>query len=79
MGIAACFGAAFQCVPVARIWNRDIAGKCVDQDTVIRLNAICNVVTDIAILIFPIPVVWRMRLETSKKIAVTSIFLLGGL
>ena len=78
-GVAAFFGTAFQCFPVARMWNQHITGSCMNQSIVIRLNGVYNLITDIAILILPMPIVWQMRLENSKKIAVTSIFLLGGL
>ncbi|KAJ5589448.1 hypothetical protein N7537_012126 [Penicillium hordei] len=41
-------------------------------------NAAANVVTDVLILLFPVPVVWSLQMRTSQKIGVCGILLLGG-
>lgn len=33
--------------------------------------AICNIVTDVALILLPIPVLWRMRLSTAKSVAIS--------
>ena len=43
------------------------------------LGGAYNIASDIVILVLPIPIVWRLRLPKSKKLAVTGIFLMGGL
>lgn len=42
-------------------------------------NATANVVTDVLILLAPMPIVWQLQMRTGQKIAVCSLFLLGGL
>lgn len=42
-------------------------------------NAASNVILDVLIFITPIPVVWKLQMRTGQKIAICSLFLLGGL
>lgn len=42
-------------------------------------NAVSNMVTDVLILIAPLPIVWKLQMRTGQKIEVCSLFLLGGL
>jgi hypothetical protein len=41
--------------------------------------AIADVVTDLLLLLFPVPLVWQLQLTFSKKISVLLVFLLGSL
>ncbi|CAG8037110.1 unnamed protein product [Penicillium salamii] len=41
-------------------------------------NATSNVVLDVLIFMTPIPVVWKLQMRTGQKIAICSLFLLGG-
>ena len=68
----------FQCSPIAYEWNKSIhGGKCIDEVTFSRYIAISNVVTGAIMLIMPIPLVWRLNLKVSGKIALTATFLHG--
>jgi hypothetical protein len=37
-----------------------------------------NIITDVYLLLIPLPVVWQLRLPTKKKLGVWFIFLSGG-
>ena len=39
--------------------------------------SIPNIVTDVIILLLPLPVIWKLQLHFKKKIAVSAIFSLG--
>lgn len=68
----------FQCSPVAYEWNKYIrGGKCIDGVAFARYMAIPNVITGAIMLIMPIPLVWRLNLNFSGKIALTATFLHG--
>ncbi|KAJ5688296.1 hypothetical protein N7536_010915 [Penicillium majusculum] len=41
-------------------------------------NAAANVVTDILILLVPVPIVWSLQMRTTQKIGVCGVLLLGG-
>ncbi|KAI4180119.1 MAG: hypothetical protein L6R41_007439 [Letrouitia leprolyta] len=79
LGIISIFGAAFQCTPVAYLWDKTIpGGHCVNFSAFARFTNVGNMLTDILILALPIPIVWSLQLDRSKKIGVCGLFLLGG-
>lgn len=79
-GIIATFGGAFQCTPVFYLWDRSIpGGYCMNFIAFAMFTAIFNIVIDVLILALPVPIVWQLHLETSKKIGVLGLFMLGGL
>lgn len=69
----------FICVPVQKIWNPEIPGRCINQVGTWIANAVSTIATDIAILLLPLPQVWKLQLRTSEKIAVSIAFSLGFL
>ncbi|KAI9367647.1 hypothetical protein BJX61DRAFT_527392 [Aspergillus egyptiacus] len=79
-GIGVFFAALFQCSPVQYTWDKTIpGGSCFDQQAFYRYVSPPNIFTDFAILIMPMPVVWRLQTKLTQKLALTGVFLLGGL
>ncbi|CAG8035069.1 unnamed protein product [Penicillium salamii] len=80
LGVAALFATFFQCQPLAFVWNRAIAGgKCVWRLQIYRILSPINVVTGLLIIILPIPAIWKLHAPRGQKLALTGVFLLGGL
>lgn len=87
--IVSCWGTAvmlitiFQCTPVSDFWNRfspTAKGPfhCgVNVNQFFDGNSIPNIITDAAILVLPIPYIWKLQLPRAQKFALTSIFILG--
>lgn len=69
----------FICVPVQKLWYPDLPGRCINQVSTWIANAVSTIATDVAILILPIPQVWKLQLRISEKIAVLIAFSLGFL
>lgn len=69
----------FICVPVQKLWKPDLPGRCVSELGVWLANASSTMLSDIAILLLPIPQVWTLRLKKAEKIGVTFAFGLGFL
>jgi hypothetical protein len=69
----------FICVPVEKLWYPQLPGHCVNQVGTWIANAASTIGTDLAILVLPIPQVWKLQLATSQKIALTFAFSLGFL
>ena len=72
----------FQCTPVSFFWNQlagDTLGLCINEYSFLAANAALNITSDIMILLLPMPIVWRLHIKTSQKLAISTIFLLGGL
>lgn len=70
----------FQCTPISEFWNRTHPAKCtVDTKSFSIGGAIPNILTDVALLILPLPYIWRLNRPVSQKFALAGIFMLGGL
>ncbi|KAI1780981.1 hypothetical protein F4818DRAFT_397411 [Hypoxylon cercidicola] len=74
--IAMFFGWTFSCSPVEKFWKPWVSGTCVYIDV---LNGAFNLVTDLAILLLPQRVIWKLKLPTKKRIGVSTIFAIGFL
>ena len=67
----------FQCAPVHKAWEFTIPGHCVVIKRVWLGNAIPNILTDLAIIIIPLPLVWALQISRPQKYALCGIFLTG--
>ncbi|KAI0400481.1 major facilitator superfamily domain-containing protein [Xylaria palmicola] len=66
----------FQCSPVEAAFNRN-PGRCIPLLTEFICSAPINIVTDLAILALPLPVLTSMRLPPKQKIILIITFALG--
>lgn len=79
-GIGVFFSAILQCSPVQFAWDKNIkGGKCFNQTAFFRYVSLPQILTDAVILIMPLPFVWQLQTRMTQKIALTGVFLLGGL
>ena len=70
----------FSCQPIPYFWDRTIkGGKCINENNFSYGTSAANILTDIAVLVLPIPWLWRLQMKTEKKVAIAGIFLLGSL
>lgn len=69
----------FICVPVEKLWYPDLPGHCIDQVGTWIANAASTLISDVVILLLPVPQVWRLQLRLAEKIALTLAFSLGFL
>lgn len=74
------FASAFECgFNIAYYWTSVAAV----EEYCDNLNAsdlgfvMSDVITDLMILIIPIPIIWRLQMSTTNKIGLTGVFLLG--
>jgi hypothetical protein len=78
--IAFSVATALQCIPLEYQWNKDIpGGKCFDVPLFWKSLSIPNIVTDVIILVLPIPTILRLRLSTPQKIGLFTVFLSGSM
>ncbi|KAL8936949.1 MAG: hypothetical protein Q9216_004664, partial [Gyalolechia sp. 2 TL-2023] len=73
----ACFK---MCTPLAYLWNRGIVGgRCFDINLFYRWSAFPNIATDVAMLVLPVPVVWKLHTSRNTKVGLTVMFATGSL
>lgn len=72
-----------QCIPLHYFWTQWTRnpgkGHCINTLKYYRCQAFPNIITDIILLILPLPEIWKLRLPQSQKMALSGIFCLGGL
>ncbi|EEA25140.1 conserved hypothetical protein [Talaromyces marneffei ATCC 18224] len=54
-------------------------GSCLNQGKVIVADSVMSVVTDLAILILPLPLTWSLQMPLEKKLKVIGLLSAGGL
>jgi hypothetical protein len=67
------------CDPISKFWAPDLPGTCLDQRAIILADAVVSVVSDMIILILPLPLTLGLQLPTRKKMRVMCILGAGGL
>ena len=74
------FTAAFQCMPTSLLWDPtgDPDGHCIDIIKFFVGNAVPNIVTDFALLVLPLPHIWRLQVPGTQKLFVLLAFVFGG-
>ncbi|CAG8970860.1 hypothetical protein HYALB_00000838 [Hymenoscyphus albidus] len=75
-------GNTIQCLAICRPfsfqWDKTIeGGKCGNQNLGILLVAFLNLVTDLIIVVMPMPLVWNLKMPRHKRLALIGIFSLG--
>lgn len=67
------------CMPFAYAWNKTIVGgHCMNQMQLYIWFSLPNLLTDLAILILPLPAIWRLQMSKNQKIGVTITLLTGS-
>jgi hypothetical protein len=68
------------CTPIAYYYDKTIpGGTCRNQAVTSSVYDGLSLLGEVVILALPIPMVWRLEIETRKKMAICGIFLLGFL
>jgi hypothetical protein len=67
----------FLCSPVKSFWDRDIKGKCIDQQGVAYANSASAIAQDLVLLILPLVSIRNLRIQLYRKIAVGFMFAIG--
>ncbi|KAL1969320.1 hypothetical protein VTN77DRAFT_9512 [Rasamsonia byssochlamydoides] len=66
------------CIPVAKFWNDSLPGYCLDKEGLWFSNSAMHILSDIIILLLPMPVLKSLQLPTRQKVALMGVFALGG-
>ncbi|KAH7309694.1 hypothetical protein B0I35DRAFT_515107 [Stachybotrys elegans] len=77
--ITSVFIAVFHCFPLSMAWDPSVEGHCINLGLASLLLGIANILIDFVMLGLPLPLVWRLQMETRKKMLLGMTFLAGGL
>ncbi|PYI07202.1 hypothetical protein BO78DRAFT_396505 [Aspergillus sclerotiicarbonarius CBS 121057] len=74
------FVKVFICTPVSVFWlSPTLEAKCLSKSAILLADAVMSVVTDLAILLLPLLLMWPLRLSMLKKCKVALMLGAGGL
>ena len=71
------FTTIFQCSPIDGAWNFDIAPKCISVMKVYYFSTAFSILTDILLVVLPLPLFWKLKLPLREKWIITVLFGLG--
>lgn len=81
--IANCIGSLiaglFSCIPLEYLWDKSLNGHCFNINAWYRYVRLINVLTDVVILVLPLPHVMRLQGSIQVKIGLFVTFLMGSL
>ncbi|KAB8263583.1 hypothetical protein BDV32DRAFT_110472 [Aspergillus pseudonomiae] len=66
------------CDPVPAYWTLEPA-NCLDQQAALIADSVISVISDIMILVLPLPLTWSLQMSRSKKLRVVGMLSAGGL
>jgi hypothetical protein len=75
--IAIFFRSVFLCKPVALAWNPTLTGSCLKLEVTPYTTAVFNIISDIYILLLPMPLIWNLNLKTQRKMRLIAVFGMG--
>lgn len=73
------FVSIFGCWPISGFWDDSIGARCIPTRPYWYINAAGHILTDIVILVLPIPAISRLKLPRRQRYILMGIFCLGFL
>lgn len=69
------------CRPLSLRWSSvtDLEPTCINLTNFWRYGSLANILTDVAMIILPLPMVWRLQTSTAQKFSLTMLFLAGSI
>ena len=77
--LSEAIAAVFMCIPINGFWDKTVDAQCMSLRSFDLSFAIINICLDFSILFLPVNMVWRLQIRNVHRIALTFVFLLGGL
>lgn len=73
--IIVIFITIFQCKPISALWKEIVRTNCVNTQVFFEYSSFPNFITDIIMLVTPLPEIWRLNTSKNMKLGVTITFL----
>ena len=67
-------------IPINAYWDISVRPKRVVNETeLFKANAYFNIITDFALLVLPLSVLWRLKMSGARKVGLSIVFAIGVL
>ncbi|KAG6253495.1 hypothetical protein E4U23_007661 [Claviceps purpurea] len=67
----------FACWPISTYWTGQ-GGKCLNRPAIILADSTVSVISDLAILLLPLPLTWSLQLPIKRRLRVSGMLCAGG-
>ncbi|RDW66475.1 hypothetical protein BP6252_10110 [Coleophoma cylindrospora] len=84
IGISATTGIVFDiiiiflCTPISGFWQPTATTQCLSRTFQFLTYSTINIVTDLIIIVFPIPILLTLRISTREMVGIIALFAIGG-
>jgi hypothetical protein len=78
-GISQVLIGIFMCRPIEGFWDQTVAATCIPNFPQFYINAVGNIITDVAVFLIPLPVIGHLNLPRAQKVLLFGIFSIGFL
>jgi hypothetical protein len=65
------------CRPLAYNWDTTIKGSCGQRNATYVVAGTLNLITDLMVMVLPLPLIYKLQLNVAKKVALVSVFCIG--
>lgn len=77
--LAAILATFLICSPISYIYVRIVPGRCGNVEGFQTYTAVASFILDAAVVILPMPQLWKLQMKTKKKIGISIVLSLGVL
>ncbi|ETS76791.1 hypothetical protein PFICI_12178 [Pestalotiopsis fici W106-1] len=71
---------AFQCLPVAALWDPSIKDfTCLNAGVAFAAGAVLNIASDFVLMILPLPALWKLQTSKRKRFGVALMLVIASL
>ncbi|KAF7596792.1 hypothetical protein BBP40_012391 [Aspergillus hancockii] len=77
--IASIFAMSFVCQPFSANWTGPVPGNCGHKKVLLIWASFPNIVTDVVLLLLPMPVLWSLNVTRRLKLGLMFTFAVGSL
>ena len=67
------------CRPLKLFWDPTAKGHCGNLNAMSAVAGATNMVTDLMVMLLPVPIIWRLQMANLQKVGITIIFSFGFL
>lgn len=70
----------FECRPISSVWDKSITNpQCLNLAAIYLAGAITSIVTDVILMILPMPMLWKLQMSRPKKLGIAMVFVVASL
>jgi hypothetical protein len=66
------------CIPLHAFWDHSPNANCVDTNSLFRWTSFANIVTDVVMLVLPVPTIFKMTSSISVKLGIFTTLAMGS-